>query len=215
MLALYASVDAPLWVRGQTGAWLDVLLWLFCKRLPVFVRSTCSRRRLWGGDAPSVFALLRFYSILTAACLLLLFYFVKITEVRMKRRYELTAVLHAQNTQRHDGAEFNMMYFLYCSILCTFYCWAIKKTFFCWPDSFSWSVNRCGFLRNKSIHAFFADGSIFFCCRGRNFLFVCSCELRLFVSASSWSSVWPARSTHSERLRQHNPDLIHGVFFNV
>jgi len=32
-----------------------------------------------------------------------------------------------QNVQWHDGAVFNIMYFLYCSIHCTFYCWAIKQ----------------------------------------------------------------------------------------
>ncbi len=32
-----------------------------------------------------------------------------------------------QNVQWHGGAVFNIMYFLYCSIHCTFYCWAIKQ----------------------------------------------------------------------------------------
>ncbi len=32
-----------------------------------------------------------------------------------------------QSVQWHGGAVFNIMYFLYCSIHCTFYCWAIKQ----------------------------------------------------------------------------------------
>ena len=53
-----------------------------------------------------------------------------------------------QNVQWHGGAVLNIMYFLYCSIHCTFYCWAIKlkkylTNLFVWLILLKIKCNHC------------------------------------------------------------------------